>query len=140
MGDLDYEQLMPLFASGKNKDLLPLLLLLLGRDGDTTTSDDDTDDAPPNTFGGYLMSLIGDEVQVSLGTPVDNGTLLNGRLTDVTAEYIILRNVWASGVFLGPRSHVAVLISNIVGINRLPKHHQWLPLLELCQRRSGSES
>ena len=139
MGGLGYEELLPLLMEGKNKDLLPLLLLLLDRGGDTTTSTEEGADGtpPPTDFNGFLTSLIGDEVQVSVGSAVDNGTVLNGRLTDVGSDYIILKNVSASGVMIGQRSHVAVPISNIVGINRLPKHHL-LPLLELFQHRSGS--
>lgn len=139
MGSSGYEEWLPLLMAGNNnQDMLPLLMMMMmdrGRSNEctTTTTTDDTssDDSIPTTFDAYLTSLVGCEVQVSVADAVDNGTILNGRLTDVATDFIIVKNMWASGVEVGCRSFVAIPISNIVGINRLPQRDFFLPFLEM---------
>ncbi|MCY0878582.1 MAG: hypothetical protein OWU84_06560 [Firmicutes bacterium] len=125
--------LLPLLLLGQRRDLLPLLILLLGdQNASFETGGDPTDEASiPANFNAYLSSLVGDYVRVSLDDDVDNAATLAGILVQVGSDYIALRDVIASSVTLGFRDRVIIPISNIAGIDRVPYFQRILPLLGL---------
>jgi hypothetical protein len=123
------EELLPLLLlGGQRRDLLPLLLLLGDQESSGSGSSDDGSNFP-TSFAAYLASLVGDYVRVSLAAPVDNGTTLVGVLRQVETDFIVLHDVASSGVTLGLRDRVAIPISNLVGIDRVPFFDRILPLL-----------
>jgi hypothetical protein len=133
-----FDDILPLLLLGErgHRDLLPLLLLLSDRDTTThtetdTSSSSDDPGSIPTTFNAYLATLVGDLVRVSVTGPgpVDNAFTLLGTLTDVGTDFIVLRGVIASSVPVGLRTRVAIPISHIQGIDRVPLFDVLFPLL-----------
>lgn len=134
-----FEEWLPLLMAGNNQEMLPLILMLLlqkEQSSCSSTSEEESNESIPTTFDAYLASLVGEEVQVSVASAVDNGTVINGRLTDVGTDFLIMQNVWASGVEIGYRPFLAIPLSNVIGVNRLPRREMLMPLLELCRQRT----
>jgi len=132
--------LLPFLLLGQRRDLLPLLLLLLGEQTTSFQSSGESHDESsiPADFNAYLSSLVGDYVRVSLNDAVDNGLTLAGILVQVGSDYIALRDVIASSVTLGLRDKVIIPIANIAGIDRVPYFQRLLPLLGLISPTSSS--
>ncbi|MBX5466505.1 MAG: hypothetical protein K6U14_03295 [Firmicutes bacterium] len=135
------DDLLPFLLLGRHHDLLPLLLLLGGERGFSSSSHYDNESESssatpsPVTFAAYLAGLIGDVIEITTAPPF--GPVVIGRLTEVSTDHVILRNVVISGIApLAFHERFAVPIPAIVSVRRTSPFEQLIPFL--FRERSSS--